>query len=202
VPVSSKQYQLWSSWVALIVLVVLIANQEFVFESIEGDTHSFRYHSRVLICMSLIGLVSARMAWLLRGSIRGLMSALRMHLVFIGMLVGFLNVVFSAFFVAEVNPKCFEIRHGVCGLSVHQADFANIKRIRLLWERRNSGQSGMVSYYYLLCEKKDGTDTRLSVSGDPIMRAVTAQILEKAAEHGIPVSMPHGADVNSWYVEN
>jgi len=139
VPVFSKQYQLWSSWAALVVLVALIANQEFVFESIEGDTHSFRYHSRVLICMSLIGLVSARVAWLLRGSIRGLMSALRMHLVFVGMLVGFLNVVFFPFFVAEVNPKGFEIRRGVCGLSVHQAEFENIKRIRLLWERRRSG---------------------------------------------------------------
>ena len=197
--VSSKQYQLWSSWAALVVLVVLMANQEYVFESIEGDTHVFRYASRVLIGMSLIGLISARVAWLLRGSPRGMMPAIKMHLAFVGMLLGFIGVVFFAFFVAEVNSKGFEIRRGVCGLSVRQAEFANIKRIRLLWERHNARRSGNRPYFYLLCEKNDGTDTKMYVSGDRIMRTVAGQILERVGEHGIPVSKPHGADVSRWF---
>lgn len=203
--VSAKQFQLWSLWSVLLVLVIVLGvstNQEWIHETIEGETHVFKYDSSVLACLGVLGLVCARVLWLLRGSPQGMVSAIKMHLAFVGVLGGFISVVFFAFFVAEVNSKGFKIHRGLGGLSVRQVEFANVKRVRLIWERHNEGRSGMVSSYYLLCEKKEGADTKLLVSSDRIMRTVAAQILESVAEYGIPVSKPHGADISMWHAGN
>jgi len=204
VSVSAKQFHLWSSWSVLLVLVIVLGmstNQEWIHETVKDDTHVFKYDSSILVCLGLIGLVSARVLWLLRGSPRGMVSAIKMHLACVGVLCGFISV-FFAFFVAEVNSKGFEIRRGLGGLGVSQAEFANVKRVRLTWERHNEGRSGIVSHYYLLCEKKEGADTKLLVSGDRIMRTVAAQILERVAEYDIPVSKPYGADISMWHAGN
>ncbi len=88
----------------------------------------------------------------------------------------------------------FHVRSGIWGLTaVHSVKFADLQRIRITSETSRTRRGGKRTNYYFVCERKDGSVSKVPVSGT-ISEAASEQMLLHAIAYGVPI-------VNEAWVE-
>ncbi len=95
---------------------------------------------------------------------------------------------------AVVDDTHFSLRTGIWGLTaVHEVKFADLTRIRLISEESTGRRGRKRTDYYLLCERKDGTSSKVPL-GNKVAETAAPHLVERAQALNIPIVDETGAN--------
>lgn len=87
-----------------------------------------------------------------------------------------------------VDDSKFSMRSGIWGLSMHEVAYAGLERVRSGSERSGGSRTRQTNYY-LLCERKDGTSTKIPVDS-ALARAAVPHFLQRVQTLGVVIVVP------------
>lgn len=192
----------------MLIFALVVRNYDFAYETVRGGTHVYAYKPWVSVGLLFGGIAFS--IWLYRSPEPPVWAGSKYDVGPCGALVITILTVLATFAlttqVVEVNENGFvakgRIWGGVWDGREQNVQFADVERIRMVWEERHETGAktghGMRTFYNLLFERTTGASIEMSVNND-VSRLAAAHILEIAADRSIPISKPYSANADKWY---
>ena len=171
------------STICLIVAALILLTSGCVDESVEGTTQTFTYELWVPLSVLVGGMVAGVAGWFLRDAL----GRFGWGLLIVGPI---LAVFFAPSLLLDrvvVSDTSFSQRTGIWGLtSVHDIAYDDLKMVRLTSEETRGRRGRKKTNYYLLCERKDGTEAKVPIS-NKVTETAAPYFLKRIAELGVPI---------------
>ena len=174
----------WSRALALLFIALcLLTLSGCVKESVNGSSKVYTIELWVPALIFVIGAVAAPAGYFLRET----SDRLAWGLMIIGPIMA-LGVAPSLFLnKTVVSPEGITVRSGVWGMGGnHNVKFDNVQQVRHVVEETRGRRGRKNRNYYLVCDCKDGTASKLPLSNDCVEKAAIP-FLTMAKEKNIPI---------------
>lgn len=166
---------------SLLLLCLLVFVAGCVRETTAESNHKFRYEFWVTMSLLVGGIVAATAGWFLRER----SARLGWILLIAGPLAAVLGAPSMFLDYVTVNEQGFSRRSGIWGMTANcDVLYDDIQQARLISEESRGRRGRKVTSYYLVCTRKDGSQTKLSM-GNQLVDAAAPLITQKLREHGI-----------------
>jgi len=163
--------------------VVLSGASGCVHESSDGPTRTFTYELWVPASVLIGGLAAAPAGWFLRKS----SARFGWGLLFVAPIAAIFFAPSLFLDRAVVDDNTFSLRTGIWGLTaVHEVRFDDLKTVRIIAEETSGRNGSKRKNYYLICERIDGSTSKVPVNNN-VAQAAAPRFLEKIADRGIPI---------------
>jgi len=154
-----------------------------VREDVDGSTFTYSNELWVSLVTLLAGVAAAPAGWYLRKQSARFGWGLLILSPFI--VVGMAPSLYLD--RAVVDDTHFSLRTGFWGMTaVHDVNFADLSRVRLIAEESTGRRGSKHTNYYLLCERKDGTSAKVPI-GNKVAETAAPRLIEGAKAQNVPI---------------